>query len=184
MVIVRRFTDAKTEKGMRYNKIKLFTNMKFERKCNIFYKLISISCIIPIFLLCIIGCSDVPYSGPVLTVDSVDRYLESAGGDTICLQDGFDSICLKTLEDEDQDAPPIVHIHPSSVVFMFLYEDRRVLRAEKVMDTTELIQDLVDAGQVQLPANEDASDQEEIDTSGEWIIDIYYPRAFLRKIVV
>lgn len=180
----RRFTDATTEKEMYNNKNRIFSNIIFVRNHNIFYKKFKFAYIISILLLCIIGCSDVPYTGPVLTVDSVDRYLKSIGEDTICLQDGFDSICLKVVQEESQDAPPIVHIHPGSVVFIFYYEDRPILRAEKVMDTTELVQELVDAGKAQLPAEdkaEGAGNQEEIDTSGEWIIDIYYPDGFAEK---
>ena len=43
------------------------------------------------------SCTDTPYTGPMLTVDHVDRFLDSTGGDTVCLQDGFDSVCLKVL---------------------------------------------------------------------------------------
>lgn len=179
-----RFTDTIVGKEME-NKINenssirmSFVNYKIS---NSIYKLV---CIFPILMLCIVGCSDVPYTGPVLTVDSVDRYLNSTGEDTICLQDGFDTICLKVVGDESQEAPPIVHIHPASVAFMFYYEDRPVLRAEKVMNTTELIQELVDSGQVQLPAEDvadGATNNQVFDTSGEWIIEVYYPDGFPDK---
>lgn len=45
-----------------------------------------------------VGCSEIPYTGPVLTVDDVDRYLDATGEDTVCLQDGFDSVCIKVIE--------------------------------------------------------------------------------------
>ena len=43
------------------------------------------------------SCTDTPYTGPMLTVDHIDRYLDATGDDTVCLQDGFDSVCLKVL---------------------------------------------------------------------------------------
>lgn len=179
---VKRFTDAITGKETDNNKNWIFSTRILVGNHNVFYKIFKLACFIPIFPLCIIGCSEVPYTGPVLTVDSVDRYLNSIGEDTICLQDGFDSICLKVIQDESLDVQPIIYIHPTSVVFMFYYEDRPVLRAEKVMDATELIQELLDSGQGQLPAKDEATggtgNQEEIDTSGKWIIDVYYPDGF------
>ena len=50
-----------------------------------------------IFAFLLQGCTDTPYTGPILTVDHVDRYLDAKGGDTVCLQDGFDSVCLKVI---------------------------------------------------------------------------------------
>ena len=40
---------------------------------------------------------DIPYTGDTLSVRDVDKYLEKTGGDTVCLQDGFDSVCLKVI---------------------------------------------------------------------------------------
>lgn len=182
---VKRFTDVIIGKERDNYRNWIFSNRMLVGNHNVFYKIFKLTGIIPLLLLCVIGCSDVPYTGPVLTVDSVDRYLNSTGEDTICLQDGFDSICLKVVGDESQDTPPIVHIHPASVVSMFYYEERLVLRAEKVMDTSALIQELVDSGQVQLPAKDKAEDgngnQIETDLSGEWIIEVYYPDGFPEK---
>ena len=50
-----------------------------------------------LILLFVCGC-DTPYTGPMLTVDHVDRYLDATGEDTVCLQDGFDSVCIKVIE--------------------------------------------------------------------------------------
>ena len=52
--------------------------------------------LIAIFIvsLTVIGC-EIPYTGPMLTVDDVDRYLYSTGEDAVCLQDGLDSLCVK-----------------------------------------------------------------------------------------
>ncbi len=132
-----------------------------------------------VLFLGIIGCSDVPYTGPVLTVDNVDRYMSSTGEDTVCLQDGFDTICLKKIEIEETPAPaPIIEIHPASVVFMFYYENRPILRTEKAMDTTELIQELRDSGRLQLPPDNNENNGYTSKDSGEWIIEIYYPEDF------
>ena len=133
-----------------------------------------------ILLLSAIGCSDVPYTGPVLTVDNVDRYLDSVGEDTACLQDGFDSICLKRVEREEDDVDynvPIIHVYPSSLIFLFYYEDSPILRAERLMDTTQIVQELLDKGLVQLAAN-DNTDGDNSTVSGEWVIQIYYSDTF------
>lgn len=132
-----------------------------------------------ILLLSAIGCSDVPYTGPVLTVDNVDRYLDSVGEDTACLQDGFDSICLKRVEREEDDVDynvPIIHVYPSSLIFLFYYEDSPILRAERLMDTAQIVQELVDKG-LQLAAN-DNTDGDNSTVSGEWVIQIYYSDTF------
>ena len=52
--------------------------------------------LIAIFIasLSVIGC-EIPYTGPMLTVDDVDQYLHSTGEDAVCLQDGLDSLCVK-----------------------------------------------------------------------------------------
>lgn len=129
-----------------------------------------------ILFLGVIGCSDVPYSGPILSVDHVDRYLDSVGEDTICLQDGFDSICLKEVpgEYEAGDNVPVVHVHPTSLVFSFYYEDRPLLRAERLMDTTQIVQEMIDSGQVQSPIINGTNRN----VPEEWVIQIYYPDSF------
>ena len=136
----------------------------------------------------IIGC-DVPYSGPMLTVNDVDRYLESMDEDTVCVQDGFDSVCLRVVlkekEDERREETRVVHIHPTAVMYEFYYEDRLVLRAERAMDTTQVAQELIDTGKVQLPL-----DAEQLGAGGDqggngddgnafegWTIEIYYPES-------
>ncbi len=137
-------------------------------------KLLTVSLIL---IFSVIGCSDVPYTGPILKVDHVDRYLDSVGEDTICLQDGFDSICLKQVPGEEGDTSddvPIVHVHPTSLVFMFYYADSPILRAERLMDTTQIVQELIDAGHVQLLAAGSANEN----VPEEWIIQIYYPDSF------
>ena len=134
-----------------------------------------------ILFIGILGCSETPYTGPILTVDNVDRFMRTTGEDTVCLQDGFDTICLRKIETEvvpEPEPAPIIEIHPASVVFMFFYENRPLLRTEKQMDTTELIKELEDAGRIQsTPASNENSEYTSKD-SGEWIIEIYYPEDF------
>ena len=137
--------------------------------------------LLAIFVMClsVIGC-ETPYTGPMLTVDHVDRYLHAVGEDTVCLQDGFDSVCIKVIPGAQgprgpqgaqgprgpqgpQGEPgrpganaPIIHIHERSIIYEFYYGDRIVLRAEKEMDTTELI--------AQLTAQEEAELEERLGT--------------------
>ena len=132
-----------------------------------------------IVLFSLIGCTDVPYTGPMLTVDDVDRYLNSLGEDTVCLQDGFDSICIKVVPEKRDGADgniPIVHVHPTSLIYMFYYEEKPILRAERVMDTTAITQELTD----QLTANGGTQDGNGINGNvlKDWTIQIYYPDAF------
>ena len=118
--------------------------------------------LITIFIasLTVIGC-EFPYTGPILTVDDVDRYLHSTGEDTSCLHVGFDSICVKITPGPQgplglpgipgppglPGSPgtpgvdtPIIHIHERSIVYDFYYENKLVLRAEKLTDTSELLE--------------------------------------------
>ena len=136
-------------------------------------KIISLTFIV---LLSLIGCTDTPYTGPMLTVDDVDRYLESLDEDTICLDDGFDTVCLKVVPGKrggEADNTPIVYVHPTSLIYMFYYEDKPILRAERVMDTTEIVQELTD----QPIADGDTQDGSNI-VLKDWTLQIYYPEAF------
>lgn len=129
----------------------------------------------------IVGC-DIPYTGPILSVDDVDRYLKSTGEDTVCLQDGFDSICIKVIQDDSGSDVPIVHVHPLGVMYEFYYEGRRVLRAEKTMDTTQLVQELMETKGTELPQNGEQSGGGNItNISPGWSIQIYYPDSFRER---
>ena len=110
--------------------------------------------------LSIIGC-EIPYTGPMLTVDRVDQYLRNTGEDNVCLQDGFDSICIKIIPGPEgprgsqgprgpQGEPgspgvnaPIIHIHERSIFYEFYYENKLMLRAETQAETSELLELLV-----------------------------------------
>ena len=130
---------------------------------------------IGVVLFSLIGCTDVPYTGPMLTVDYTDRYLESLGEDTICLQDGFDSICIKVVPEKKDEADniPIIHVHPTSLIYMFYYEDKPILRAEQVMDTAQITQELTGE-----PIANGSTQGIDINILKNWTIQIYYPKAF------
>ena len=58
------------------------------------------------FFLCVLGLAvifvgcDTPYTG-FLGAGDIDGYLESTGDKTVCLADGFDSVCIKTIPGKD-----------------------------------------------------------------------------------
>ena len=112
-----------------------------------------------IILFSITGCSDVPYTGPVLTIDNIDTYLNATGVDTVCLRDGFDYVCVKLdldkieIDGADIGYTPIVHVHPENVAYVFEYQGSPILRAKRSMDTTELVQKLEDERKVNLSSN-------------------------------
>ena len=126
-----------------------------------------------IALSSLISCTDVPYTGPMLSVDHVDRYYKSLGEDTICLHDGFDTICIKVVPEKRDGTAyiPIVHVYPTSLIYMFYYEGKPILRAERVMDTTQIVQELT--------GDPIANDNVQIDTTifKDWTLQIYYPDA-------
>ena len=137
-----------------------------------------------IVLLSITGCSDVPYTGPILKVRDVEQFLQSAGENAACLQDGFDSVCIKLVGEgapdgsNDSDAP-IVHVHPTSLSYVFSYEGQPILLAERAMDTTQIVQELVNAGKIQLPPDGGVwgTGNNNANVHNDWRIQIYYPDA-------
>ena len=101
----------------------------------------------------VIGCSEIPYSGPVLSVDDVDRYLQDTGEDAICLQDGFDSVCIKLVgpkEDNQTDSGAITVIHPTDITYLFHYDSNPILLVKRKI-------------------------KDRISDNVGWIIQIYYP---------
>ena len=138
-----------------------------------------------IALFTIIGCSDVPYTGPTLTVGHVDQYLNAIEQDTVCLQDGFDTVCVKLLLDTTEidatgiDYTPTVHVHPTNITYVFNYQGNPILEAKRLMDTTQIVQKLVETGKAQLPSNVDNLNSGNAGYVPEgWIIQIYYPDTF------
>ena len=138
-----------------------------------------------IMLISIVGCSDVPYTGPTLTVGHVDQYLNAIEHDTVCLQDGFDTVCVKLLLDPTKidatniDYTPTVHVHPTNLTYVFDYQGQPILEAKRLMDTTQIVQELVKSGRAQLPSNVNNLNDDNMDYVPEgWIIQIYYPDTF------
>lgn len=137
-----------------------------------------------IMLINITGCSDVPYTGPTLTIGHVDQYLNAIEQDTVCLQDGFDTVCVKLLLDKteidptDIDYVPTIHVHSTNIVYAFNYQGRTILEAKRLMDTSQIVQKLVEAGKAELPSdiNLNSSDTNYIPEG--WSVEIYYPSAF------
>ena len=107
-------------------------------------KLLSLSLIggILIMLFSIIGCSDTPYTGQVLTVDDmVNRYLVSTEN-TACLYNGVESSCLTLRPPRTGGVAsnaPIIHVHPRKLIYTFYYEGKQIVHAERVIDTTEIV---------------------------------------------
>ena len=138
-----------------------------------------------VMLISITGCSDIPYTGPTLTVGNVDDYLNTLEQDTVCLQDGFDTVCVKLLLDTteidatDIDYTPTVHVHPTNITYVFDYQGNPILEAKRLMDTTQIVQKLVAEGRAQLPSNVNNFNSGNADYVPEgWIIQIYYPDTF------
>ncbi|MCG9133061.1 hypothetical protein J5I95_15400 [Candidatus Poribacteria bacterium] len=147
------------------------------------YLPISLISSILIMLISITGCSDVPYTGPTLTVDSVDRWLDTTDEKRVCLHDGFDTVCVKLLLDTTEidptniDYTPTVHVHPTNIIYVFDYQGDPILEAQRFMDTSEIVQELVEAGRV--PSNVDNLNNGNADYDPEgWIIQVYYPDTF------
>lgn len=148
------------------------------------YLPISLISSILIMLISITGCSDVPYTGPTLTVGHVDDYLDAIEHDTVCLQDGFDTVCVKLLDTTEIDAmepdyTPTVHVRPTDIVYVFYYQGGPILEAKRNMDTTQIVQELVEAGRAQLPPDVDNLNNGNANSVPKgWIIQIYYPDTF------
>ena len=138
-----------------------------------------------IILVTITGCTDVPYTGPTLTVRHVDEYLNAIEQDTVCLQDGFDTVCVKLLLDTTEigatgiDYTPTVHVHPTNITYVFDYQGHPILEAKRLMDTTQIVQELVETGKAQLPSSVANFNNDNANYVPEgWIIQIYYPNTF------
>ena len=103
-----------------------------------------------ILLFSMTGCSDMPYTGPILTAeDVVNQYLVSSEN-SFCLHDGVESACI-TLAPRERRAgvdnnAPIIHIHPRKLIYVFYHEGKQIIHAERVMDTTEIVEALTAEG--------------------------------------
>ncbi len=91
-----------------------------------------------ITLFSIVGCSDMPYTGSMLTAEDVDRYI-TIGEDSACLLSGHESACITLIPETEDDSRPVIHIHPRKLIYVFYHEGVKIMRAERVMDTTEMM---------------------------------------------
>ena len=89
-----------------------------------------------IILCSVAGCSDMPYTGSVLTVNEVDRYLVSTDGNVVCFQDALDATCLRLIPETGDGTNAIngaaIHIYPEKRVYVFYHEGKPILRAVRV----------------------------------------------------
>ena len=94
-----------------------------------------------IILCSITGCSDMPYTGSVLPVQEVDRYLVSTDGSVVCFQDDLDATCIKlgpeTATGANATNGPAIHIYPEKQLYFFYHEGQPIFRAERVGDSND-----------------------------------------------
>ncbi len=103
----------------------------------------SIICIL-IILFNIIGCSDMPYTGPLLQPGDVDQYFQDHGNGLVCLHNGMESACVTLVPKPKESSLPVIHIHPSRTIYVFYYKGEVILEAERVSDNSDLIDELID----------------------------------------
>ena len=132
-----------------------FTASKYKKGFEAVKKLLSLSLmsvgVILIIILGIIGCSDMPYTGSMLKPGDVDKYLFSPGDGRICITNGFETACLTLVPKRRDSTLPIIHIYPSSIKYIFYYKGVPILQAERPMDTTEIVEQIRDAGKDNQP---------------------------------
>lgn len=147
--------DLTTRKRVQCLKVKL---RKFES-----LSLNLISGILIIFCSSIAGCTDMPHTGAMLTTDNVDvdQYMVSSNEELVCLQNGTGSECLtlvpKETEKPDSINRPIIHVHPEKLVYIFHDKGKEIVRAERVTDTTEIIETLRETKEDSAPQTGDPS---------------------------
>ena len=99
-----------------------------------------------ILLFSIVGCSDMPYTGSMLTVDDVDKYITMSEG-SACLLNGYASACLTLAPQRWGRQERARHPHPSKKTRLYFYhEGKQIVRAERAMDTSEIVKELTDPG--------------------------------------
>ena len=98
-----------------------------------------------IVLFSLTGCVDSPYSGSRSLPNDIDKYISRPDSESLCLQSGTDSACLKLTPKRgstDKIKVPVIHIHPQKLVYIFYHEGRQILRAERAVDTREIVEAL------------------------------------------
>ena len=113
-------------------------------------------------LLSTIGCSDMPYTGSMLTAKDVDRYV-TISENSACLLSGDESICITLIPETDDESRPIIHIHPGKVIYVFYREGVPIMQAEMEMDTTEIMEEVRGPGEDDPPPDDDGDTQQSDD---------------------
>lgn len=121
-----------------------------------------------ITFLSITGCSDMPYIGSMLTAEDVDRYI-TIGEDSACLLSGHASVCITLIPETEDESRPIIHIHPNKLIYVFYYEGVQIIRAEMVMDTTEIMEQVRGLGEDDQPPDDDGGTQQPDDDDGIFV---------------
>ena len=89
------------------------------------------------FVLLLIGCSDIPYAGSMLTPDDFDKYIIQQDTTTLCLTNGFDERCVTLIDKGKDPAFPVIYIFPKKVIYVFYHEGIPVIRAERPIGSTD-----------------------------------------------
>lgn len=108
--------------------------------------LIFITCTL-IILFSVVGCSDTytPYTGSMPTSVDVSDFTTSNTGGLYCIYNDSDSSCIDLIpliSTGSVGEGPIVHIYPERTLYLFYYEGKPIVRAERVGDTTDIIRTL------------------------------------------
>ncbi len=153
------------------NLAKAITEVGFEMVTN--SKPLSLRLIgsILITLLSIAGCSDMPYTGSMLTAEDVDRYV-TIGEGSACLLSGDESACITLIPETEDDSRPVIYIHPRKLIYVFYYKGVQIMRAEIVTDTTEIMEQVRGLGEDDQPPSGDGGVRDDSsDDDGDDIIN-------------
>ena len=124
-----------------------------------------------ITFLSITGCSDMPYTGSMLTTEDVDRYI-TIGENSACLLSGDELACITLIPETGDDSRPIIHIYPNKLIYVFYYEGVPIIQAEIVIDTTEIMEQVRGQGEDDQPPSGDGGVRDDSpDDDGDGTID-------------
>lgn len=99
-------------------------------------------------LLLLTGCSDMPYTGSMLSPGDVEKYIVRSVDGSICLADASESVCFTLIpQGVDTTNAPIIHVYRRKLIYVFYYDEHPIVRVERAMDTTGIRQALTDRSQ-------------------------------------
>ena len=102
-----------------------------------------------ITLFVITGCAENSQTGSMLTPVNIDKYVTHRAVGEVCLQTGSEEGCLKLTPKTSEIANvkvPVIHIHPQKLVYVFYHEGQQILRAERAVDTSDIVKSLTGGG--------------------------------------